>query len=182
MKHTPNKFDSFDIPDRIATSYIGKQTVLLSDTRSYRLLMVIFQDMLQMSGDDACGDEILEEFSIWFIKLGSDMTAKIGLMYLNQEIAPKLGAAASSISSRGTSPHRDSQLKEILMAFTALAMDRKEESVHRYFNLLQAGWHKCDSEHRESLYQGFRAALNVHAEFELRDAESNNAICSWWQH
>ena len=168
MKRNNVKVDSCGIPTWIGESCDQHRYLVLYDTRTYRLLMVIYRSIIEMRIPEttlkADREEILEEFFQLFMKQGSSMPAWLGLMWIYQAIGQKIGSASCA---GGISP--DERLSRLLMTFIVLTDgDPDDPSVEHFYNLLGAGWESCsDDGYKESLYRGFVATLLTQARREL---------------
>lgn len=169
MKINNGQLDFLGIPQWIGNFCNQHQTLLLSDTRTYRLLMVIFRSIIEMNisvnASEADREEMLMSFMMWFLRLkGGAMPAWLGLMWVYQGIGEKLMAAKCDGQIAPDERH-----SRMLMAFIAiLDEDGDDPSAEHYYNMICEGLANCDQEKQmESLYRGFVATFEVHSYHEL---------------
>lgn len=168
MKRNSAKFDSCGVPTWIGESCDQHRYLVLSDTRTYRLLMVIYLSIIEMRISattlNADREETLEDFFRLFMTRGSSMPAWLGLMWIYQGIGKKIGAAA-----RAGRISNDERLSRLLITFIVLTDDDpNDSSVEHFYNMVGEGWGSCsDDDYKESLYRGFIATMLTQARREL---------------
>jgi hypothetical protein len=168
MKANYQQVDSCGVPMWISKFCNQHQTICLSDTRTYRLLMVIYRSIIEMSMPptvlETDHEKELEGIITWFIQQGSSMPAWLGLMWIYQGIGQKIVAAdcEGKIS-------KDERLSRLLMAFIVLSEGNANDPlVEHYYEMVREGWERCpDEDYKESLYRGFIATFVTHANREL---------------
>src|ERR1039457_1729587 len=87
------QLDTCGVPAWLGKVCDENRVIYLSDTRTYRLLLTIFQAIFDMSAalndSDVDHEEEMLSFMNWFLGLGRSTTAHLGLMWVYQHIGRK---------------------------------------------------------------------------------------------
>jgi hypothetical protein len=138
----------------------------LSDTRTYRLLLSIFQavvsNAIANTGIEGSMEDEMHDFTAWFLGLVNSMPAYVGLMWVYQE----LGQKALSVDAKFST---DRRLADLLLTFVVLVNAVENDDLpERYHGMIGEGWDTCGpDEFKDSLHQGLIATLTTHAYSEL---------------
>jgi hypothetical protein len=168
MEQDDLRLDSNGVPVWIAQICDEERIDRLSDTRTHRLLLVIFRALVHVgsalaeSDDDGRANE-METFTTWFVKFGKSLPAYNGLMWAYSEVGHK------ALATRNSDEVGDVRLKHITMAFRLLLDDwEPDAAVDLYCEMICKGWAQSTSEQeKQSLHQGLVATLTKHAQYEL---------------
>jgi len=166
MKQNKRKLDAIEVPQWLAQSCDKHRTINLSDTRTYRLLLTIFQAVISatFSANDleSAVDEDMQGFTNWFLNLGNSTEAYVGLMWVYQELGKKAMASNVELSD-------DHRLSDIWLTFILLSEQGEEDPLaEHYHGLIGDGWERGGpDDFKDSLYQGLQATLTTHAYREL---------------
>jgi hypothetical protein len=167
MSQKTLKIESSEISEKIQRQADYIQCLFLSDTRSYRLLMVIYQSIIEMAltSRQRKNGAASMEFLAWFIQLGNSLGAESGLMFLHQGLNSNI---LSNNAGAGFCPD-DPRLGQILMAYIGLTNEHAEDiSAKRFHALLQKGWCECtDEDYKDSLHRALMATIGMHSKSEL---------------
>jgi hypothetical protein len=172
MSQKTLKIESSEISEKIQRLADDSQCLFFSDTRSYRLLMVIYQSIIEMAltpKERENGDASME-FLAWFIQFGNSIGALSGLMFLHQGLNSRI---LSNGAEAGFCPD-DPRLGQIITAYIGLTnTDAEDITAVRFHGLLQEGWYGCTNEdYKDSLHRAFMATIGMHSksEFDVRKA------------
>jgi hypothetical protein len=167
MSQKTLKIESSEISEMIQRQADYIQCLFLSDTRSYRLLMVIYQAIIEMAltPKQRKNGDVSMEFLTWFMQLGNSISAVSGLMFLHQSVN-------SNILSNGAGAEfcpDDSRLGQIILAYIALTNSGAEDiSAKRFHDMLQKGWYgSTDEGYKDSLHRALMATIGMHSKSEL---------------
>jgi len=178
MNQNNRQLDSLGIPVWIGEFCNQHQTLHLSDTRTYRLLTVIYRSVIEMgipvetTEDDR--EDLLFDFMAWFHRLeASSMDVWGGLMWVYQVIGEEL---STHIDDKRAVD--DERLSHMLLVFVAISESAKSDpSFRRYFAMIGNAWICCEDDgYLESLYRGFVATLVAHSRYELKSLADERGI------
>lgn len=166
MKQNERQLDAIEIPQWLAQSCDNHRIINLSDTRTYRLLLAIFQTVISatFSANDleSAVEEDMRGFTNWFLRLGNSIEAYVGLMWVYQELGMKALTTNAKFSD-------DRRLSDIWLTFIVLTNQGDDDPLtERYHGLIGDGWETGGpDDFKDSLYQGLKATLTTHAYREL---------------
>ena len=166
MKSNAHQSIAVNVPAWLDKACDDHRFVNLADTRTYRLLLSIFQAVISSavttSGiEDSLEDE-MHDFTAWFLSLVNSMPAYVGLMWVYQELGQKALSADAKFST-------DRRLADLLLTFVVLVNAVENDDLpERYHGMIGEGWDTCGpDEFKDSLHQGLIATLTTHAYSEL---------------
>ncbi len=173
MSQKTLKIESSEISEKIQRQADCIQCLFFSDTRSYRLLMVIYQSIIAMAltPKQRKSGDVSMEFLAWFLQFGNLLSAESGLMFLHQSLN-------SDVLSDGAGERfcpEDPRLGQIIIAYFALTdAGAEDKTAERFHGMLQEGWYGCtDEEYKDSLHRALLATVGMHSksEFEAMKAK-----------
>jgi hypothetical protein len=175
MSQTTLKIESSEISEKIQRQADSIQCLFFSDTRSYRLLMVIYQSIIAMAltPKQRQKGDVSMEFFAWFLQFGNLLSAESGLMFLHQSLNSDV---LSDGAGEGFYPE-DPRLGQIIIAYTGLTNEdagAEDTATKRFYGMLQEGWYGCtDEEYKDSLHRALLATVGMHSksEFEAMKAK-----------
>ena len=167
MSQKTLKIESSEISEKIQRQADYVQCLFFSDTRSYRLLMVIYYSIILMAltPKQRKNDDVSIEFFTWFLQLGNSPCALSGLMFLHQSLnnAIQLNGVGEKLCPD------DPRLGQIMCAYIELTNENtKDKAAERFHGMLQEGWYGCtDEEYKDSLHRAFMATIGMHSKSEF---------------
>lgn len=175
MAQTTLKIESSEISEKIQRQADSIQCLFFSDTRSYRLLMVIYYSIIAMAltPKQRKNADASMEFLTWFLQFGNLLTAESGLMFLHQGLNSRI---RSDGAGEKFCPY-DPRLGQIIIAYTGLINEdagAEDTATKRFHGMLQEGWYGCtDEEYKDSLHRALLATVGMHSksEFEAMKAK-----------
>lgn len=169
MKSSTHQSVTVDVPTWLGKACDDHRIFNLSDTRTYRLLLTIYQAVISSavstSGIEGSLEDEMHDFTVWFLSLANSMPAYIGLMWVYQQ----LGQNALSIDAKFSA---DRRLADLLLTFVVLVNEVENDTLpERYHGMIGEGWDTCGpDEFKDSLHQGLIATLTTHAYSEMPPA------------
>lgn len=167
MSQTTLKIESSEISEKIQRQADYIQCLFFLDTRSYRLLMVIYYSIIAMAltPKQRKKGDVSMEFFAWFLQFGNLLTAESGLMFLHQSLNSDV---LSDGAGEGFCPE-DPRLGQIIIAYFALTdAGAEDKTAERFHGMLQEGWYGCaDEEYKDSLHRAFMATIGMHSKSEF---------------
>ena len=166
MKSSTHQSVTVDVPTWLGKACDDHRIFNLSDTRTYRLLLTIYQAVISSavstSGIEGSLEDEMHDFTVWFLSLANSMPAYIGLMWVYQQ----LGQNALSIDAKFSA---DRRLADLLLTFVVLVNEVENDTLpERYHGMIGEGWDTCGpDEFKDSLHQGLIATLTTHAYSEM---------------
>lgn len=172
MAQTTLKIESSEISEKIQRQADSIQCLFFSDTRSYRLLMVIYYSIIAtaLTPQQRKKGDVSMEFLAWFLQFGNSLSAMSGLMFLHQSLN-------NDILSNGAGEKLcpdDPRLGLIIFVYFGLtykdAEDKggEDKAAERFLGLLHEGWYGCtDEEYKDSLHRALLATIGMHSKSEF---------------
>ena len=169
MKSASLKLDPNGIPTWIGEICDNDHIGQFSDTRTFRLLLVIFRQLIGWGSalaefDDRGRDVEIRAFDRWFIKSSDSLPASACIMWAHTEIGKK------ALVERIEDGSVDVRLAHIELAFRMLLDDwRTNSKTEKYCKVMRNAWMNREFEqYKESLHLGLLATLNAHAIHEMK--------------
>lgn len=142
-------------------------TVFLSDTKTYRLLMVIIRALIDNSVFTNPDRYIMEAYAFndWFLSLAAGIPAIEGLTWLHLEVGQK-GMTKKNIRAF---PCEDDRLSAIIFTFLLVSAGKQNAVKQKqYFDEIRHAWTNCKKEDfKTSLYLSLNKALKQDVRSEL---------------
>ncbi len=166
MKSNAHQSIAVNVPAWLGKACDDRRIFNLSDTRTYRLLLSIFQAVVSSavttSGIDGSLEDEMHDFTAWFLSLVNSMPAYLGLMWVYHELGQKALSADTKFAD-------DRRLADLLLTFVVLVSHIENDALpERYHGMICDGWDTCGpDEFKDSLHQGLIATLTTHAYSEI---------------
>lgn len=161
------KIEPSEISEKIQRQADYVQCLFFSDTRSYRLLMVIYQSIIAMAltPKQRKKGDVSMEFFAWFLQFGNLLTAESGLMFLHQGLNSRIRSDGAGEKFCPDDP----RLGQIIIAYIGLTnVDAEDKTAERFCGMLEEGWYGCgDEEYKDSLHRAFMATIGMHSKSEF---------------